>query len=286
MCFNKIDMSDGFINILIAEDNEVSRDMMTGILRAQGYNIFGAIDGESAIKVVNDRDVDMALVDVNMAPTGGFEFVKYVVSKGLNIPVVIVTGDDSADLLMEASSLGVAKVIQKPVIPERLTQTVQRILKRKGLNPSPLAVSAHDTKYTPEELMDQTIELAAENARAGRGGPFAALVATKDGQVLGTGANGRASRVDPTAHAEVMAIRKAAEKLGKSDLSDCILYCSSQPTRIGEALVASVGIENVYYGLSHQDTGSIKAHNKTAEAEYSQLCKNEALEMFKAAKGD
>lgn len=277
-------MSQGFINILIAEDNDVSRDMMTGILRAEGYNIFGAINGESAIKVVNDRDIDLALVDVNMAPTGGFEFVKYVVSKGLGIPVVIITGDDSADLLMEASSLGVAKVIQKPVIPDRLIFTVQRILKRKGLNPTPLAVQSHATKYTAEELMDQTIELAAENARAKRGGPFAALVATKDGQVLGTGANGRASRVDPTAHAEVMAIRKAAEKLGKSDLSDCVLYCSSQPTRIGEALVASVGIENVFYGLSHEDTGSIKAHNKTVEAQYKQLCKNEALEMFKAAK--
>lgn len=277
-------MTDGFINVLIAEDNDVSRDMMTGILRAEGYNIFGAINGESAIKVVNDRDIDIALVDVNMAPTGGFEFVRYVVSKGLGIPVVIITGDDSADLLMEASSLGVAKVIQKPVIPDRLVFTVQRILKRKGFNPSPLAVQSHATRYTPEELMDQTIELAAENARAKRGGPFAALVATKDGQVLGTGANGRSSRVDPTAHAEVMAIRKAAEKLGKSDLSDCILYCSSQPTRIGEALVASVGIENVYYGLSHEDTGSIKAHNKTVEAQYQQLCKNVALEMFKAAK--
>ena len=191
MWFNKINMPDGFINILIAEDNDVSRDMMTGILRAEGYNIFGAINGESAIKVVNDRDIDLALVDVNMAPTGGFEFVKYVVSKGLGIPVVIITGDDSADLLMEASSLGVAKVIQKPVIPDRLIFTVQRILKRKGLNPTPLAVQSHETKYTAEELMDQTIELAAENARAKRGGPFAALVATKDGQVLGTGANGR-----------------------------------------------------------------------------------------------
>ena len=280
-------MSEGnFINILVAEDNDVSRDMMMGILRAQGFDVYGAIDGETAIKVIEDRDIDMALVDVNMAPKGGFEFVKYVVAKGLKIPVVIVTASDSADLLMEASSLGVAKVIQKPVEPQRLIQTVSRILKRQGLNPAPLAVEGHATTYTPEELMDQTIELAAGNARDKRGGPYAAIVATKEGKVLGTGANGRASRVDPTAHAEVMAIRQAAEKLGKSDLEDCILYCSSQPTRIGEALIASVGIGEVYYGLSHEDTGQIKTHKQISEPVYKQLCQGHALDMFKAAKGD
>lgn len=270
-----------FINILIAEDNDVSRDMMTGILREQGYNVLGAIDGESAIKVAEDHPVDMALVDINMSPTGGFEFVKYVVSRGLKIPVVIITGDDSADLLIEASALGVAKVIQKPVQPDRLIQTVQRILKRQGFNPTPLAVEGHQTRYSPEQLMDQTIELAAENARHGRGGPYAALVATKDGQILGIGANGRAARVDPTAHAEVSAIRKAAEKLGSDNLSACVLYCSSQPTKVGEALIASVGIGQVYFGLSHEDTGQIKAHKQASQPVYSQLCQNQALEMFK-----
>lgn len=278
-------MSDqGFINILIAEDNDISRDMMTGILQAQGYNVYGSIDGETAIRVVEVRPIDMALVDVNMSPKGGFEFMKYVISNGLQIPVVIVTADNSADLLMEASSLGVSKVIQKPVEPERLITTVQRILKRKGLNPAPLAVQGHQTRYTPEELLDQTLELAVENVRAKRGGPYAALLATKDGQVLGTGVNGKASRYDPTAHAEVIAIRQAAEKLGQSDLSDCILYCSSQPTRIGEALVASVGIQDVYFGLSHEDTGQIKQRKQTSGASYNQICRDQALEMFKTVK--
>ncbi len=277
-------MSEGFINILVAEDNDVSRNMMTSILRAKGYKTHDAIDGDSAIKVVESNDVDMALVDVNMAPTGGFEFVKYTLTQGMDIPVVIITGDDSADLLMEASSLGVAKVMQKPVAPDRLLDTVVRVLKRKGLNPSPLAVQEHNTRYTPEQLMDQTLELASENVRSGKGGPFAALVATKDGQVLGTGRNGKASRYDPTAHAEVIAIRQAVEKIGKDDLSDCILYCSSQPTRIGQALVQSVGILDVYFGLSHEDTGQIKQHKDIKEASYQQLCRDQALAMYKAAK--
>ena len=274
---------EGFINILIAEDNDVSREMMAGVLRNQGYRIYGAIDGESAIKVVEDRPIDLAFVDVNMTPRGGFEFVKYLVVKGINLPVILVTANDSSDLLMEATALGVQRIIQKPVQPELLIQIAQRLLKQKGLNPKPIAVTATDSKFTPDDLMKRAIQLADKNAKSKRGGPFGAIVADKDGRILGEGMNGITSRVDPTAHAEVMAIRNAADKLGRADLSDCILYCSSQPTMMGKALIASVGIGKVYYGLSHDEVASIhdKPKASPASTDYVQLAHDDALEMFK-----
>lgn len=274
-----------FINILIAEDNDVSREMMSGILRAQNYKIYGAVDGESAIKVINDRPIDLALVDINMAPKGGFEFVRYLVAKGNKLPVVIVTGDDSADMLMEASSLGVAQVLQKPVDPKRLLQTVERILRKRGFNPTPLAVEERDVKFKPEDLMAETLKMAAENAATKKGGPYAAIIATKDGEIIGRGTSGLTARVDPIAHAEVMAIRKAAEKLGTSDLSDYVLYCSSEPTRVAQAVIASVGIGTVYFGLSYEDIGQIKTYAQTIEPQYVQLGKDAALQMYKVAKG-
>lgn len=118
------------INILVAEDNDVSREMLVGILRAKNYQVYSAIDGESAIKVIEDRSIHLALVDVNMAPKGGFSFVKYLVAQGIKLPVILVTADDSADMLVEASSLGVAQVLQKPVRPDRLLQAVERTLSR------------------------------------------------------------------------------------------------------------------------------------------------------------
>lgn len=276
-------MADEFINILIAEDNDVSREMMAGVLRTQGYRIYGAIDGESAIKVVEDRDIDLAFVDVNMAPRGGFEFIKYLVVKGSKLPVVLVTANESSDILMEATSLGVKRVIQKPVEPDMLIQTAQRILRQKGMNPSPLAVTAKETRFMPEELMKKAIEMADKNAKTKRGGPFGAVVADRDGKILGEGVNGITSRVDPTAHAEVMAIRQAADKLGRADLSDCLLYCSSEPTMMGRALISSVGITKVYYGLGHAEMASVKATKKPpVKAEYVQLGHDDALAMFKS----
>lgn len=280
-----------FVHILIAEDNDVSRDMMAGILRTQGFKIHGAVDGDSAIKVIQNNDIDMAFVDINMAPTGGFEFVKYLVVKGIDLPVVVVTGDDSSDILMEASALGVAKVIQKPIEPDRLVQTVRHIMKRKGMNPDPLMVQEHDTRYTPEELMNRAIELADKNAKNSKGGPFGAVVADGEGQILGEGVNGRSSRMDPTAHAEVMAIRQAAERLESGDLSECVLYCSSEPTMMGQALIVSVGIKKVYFGLSHEEVKAARSSDEDAvrdelkekkkTTEYIQLGHDEALAMFK-----
>ncbi|MGB4057586.1 MAG: response regulator [Alphaproteobacteria bacterium] len=279
-------MSDNsFINVLIAEDNDVSRELMAGILRTQGYNIFGAIDGESAIKVVEDRPIDLALVDINMAPKGGFEFVKYLVVKSIKIPVIIVSASDSSDILTQASALGVQRVIQKPIDPEKLIQSVQRLLRQKGVNPKPLAVTATDTHLSPEALMNRAVELADRNAKSKRGGPFGAVVADAKGKILGEGVNGITSRADPTAHAEVMAIRQAAEKLGRTDLSDCVLYCSSQPTAIGEALIASVGIGTVYYGLSHSEISSVRDAKKGGGAvrtAYVQLGHDAAMAMFQS----
>jgi guanine deaminase len=78
------------------------------------------------------------------------------------------------------------------------------------------------------EFIHRTIQLAMENVQSGRGGPFGALVA-KDGQIISTGTNQVTATLDPTAHAEVVAIRKACQALGHFELTGCEIYCSCEP---------------------------------------------------------
>lgn len=273
-----------FISILIAEDNDVSREMMSSILRTQGYMVYGAIDGESAIKMIAERPVDMALVDINMAPKGGFDFIRHLLAQGKKLPVVIVTGDDNSNVLLEANALGVVQVLHKPVDPKRLLQTVERILRRQGINPAPLAVGSHETRLPPEMIMAEVLDLAAQNVRTSKGGPYAAILASSEGEILTRGTSGQNANIDPTAHAEVMALRRAAEKLGSADLSPYILYCSSQPTRVGQAMIISTGIKTVFYGLSHEDLGSLRSNVTPVQPTYIQMSKDQALTMFKMAK--
>ncbi len=270
------------ITILIAEDNDISRDLMSRILKMQGYQTVEVSDGGQAIEAINNTSVDLAMVDLNMEPKGGFEFVQHLVLHNIKIPVVIITADDSSDILMRASELGVNRVLQKPVEPDKLIAITQHTLKRNGYILNAIATQTHDIKRTNSQLMQRAIDLAERNAKTRKGGPFGAVIANKDGEVLGEGVNGITSRVDPTAHAEIMAIRHAAEKLERSDLSDCVLYCSSEPTMMGQALIKSVGISKVYFGLSHSEINNIcTRETQIPETEYEQLGHDDALTMFK-----
>jgi len=79
-----------------------------------------------------------------------------------------------------------------------------------------------------DRFMEEAIALAVENVRSGRGGPFAALV-VREGAVLASGVNLVTTLNDPTAHAEVVAIRRACTRLRSFSLAGCILYTSCEP---------------------------------------------------------
>jgi guanine deaminase len=84
-----------------------------------------------------------------------------------------------------------------------------------------------ETQMT-EEFMRRAIALAMENVRSGAGGPFAAVI-VKDGRVVADGVNRVTATNDPTAHAEVVAIREACRKLGDFQLAGCDLYTTCEP---------------------------------------------------------
>ena len=103
--------------------------------------------------------------------------------------------------------------------------------------------------------MKRTIELAKENIKRG-GGPFGALIA-KEGKVIAEAANSVRSENDPTAHAEILAIRTAAEKLGTHDLNGCELYTSCEPCPMCLGAVYWAHIDKVYYAATHDDARDV-----------------------------
>lgn len=106
-----------------------------------------------------------------------------------------------------------------------------------------------------KELMRKAIELANENIKNG-GGPFGAVVVL-NGEVVGEGANQVTNFNDPTAHAEVLAIRSASQKLNRFDLSDCVLYTTCEPCPMCLGAIYWARIAHVYYGNTRKDAASI-----------------------------
>jgi guanine deaminase len=103
--------------------------------------------------------------------------------------------------------------------------------------------------------MARAIELAIGNVRSGRGGPFAALI-VKDGVILGEGTNRVTSSNDPTAHAEVVAIRAACEKLGAFQLEGCDLYTTCEPCPMCLGAIYWARAARVYFASTAADASA------------------------------
>jgi guanine deaminase len=104
-------------------------------------------------------------------------------------------------------------------------------------------------------FMREAIRIAVENVRSGRGGPFAAVVA-KDGQIIATGANSVTSSNDPTAHAEVTAIREACRALGSFQLTGCEIYTSCEPCPMCLGAIYWARPDRVYYAATADDAAA------------------------------
>lgn len=110
-------------------------------------------------------------------------------------------------------------------------------------------------KMTKEELMRKAIDLSVENVGNG-GGPFGAVI-TRDGKIVATGVNRVTVDHDPTAHAEVSAIRAACEKLGTFDLSGCEIYSSCEPCPMCLGAIYWAHIDKLYFGNDKHDAAAI-----------------------------
>ncbi len=109
---------------------------------------------------------------------------------------------------------------------------------------------------TPEQLMRRAIALSMEKMQAGSGGPFGAVIA-RHGEVVAEGWNNVTSSNDPTAHAEVVAIRRACEALGRFDLQDCEIYTSCEPCPMCLGAIYWARLNRVWFGNGRQDAAAI-----------------------------
>jgi guanine deaminase len=107
-----------------------------------------------------------------------------------------------------------------------------------------------------ERLVRRSIELASLGSRAGYGRPFGAVIA-RDGQVIAEAHNEVIHLNDPTAHAEILVIRRAAAALGSRDLSVCDVYVNGMPCPMCYSAMYWAGLRKLYYGCSAEQLAQI-----------------------------
>ncbi|MCD8167358.1 MAG: nucleoside deaminase [Bacteroides sp.] len=140
-----------------------------------------------------------------------------------------------------------------------------------------------------EEFMRKAIGLSIDNVHKG-GGPFGAVI-VKDGEIIATGVNRVTDSCDPTAHAEVTAIRSAAKKLNTFNLSGCEIYTSCEPCPMCLGAIYWARLDKMYYGNNKTDAKKIGFDDSfiydeiELKPEERKLCsenilRNEAIKAF------
>jgi guanine deaminase len=125
-----------------------------------------------------------------------------------------------------------------------------------------MATNAH------EQWMKEAIELSRRNVREGRGGPFAALI-VRDGAVVARGTNEVTSANDPTAHAEIVAIREASRVLESFSLNRCVLYTTCEPCPMCLGAIYWSRLEKVFFANTREDAAQIGFDDQRIYAEMS-----------------
>lgn len=140
------------------------------------------------------------------------------------------------------------------------------------------------------EFMREAIRLSFQMMRRGKGGPFGAIV-VRDGGIIGRGWNQVTSGNDPTAHAEIVAIRDACRRLKTFRLDECDLYTSCEPCPMCLSAVYWARIRSVFYGNTRKDAAAIAFDDDAIYREVAlpvrkrklmmkQLLRREALKAF------
>jgi tRNA(Arg) A34 adenosine deaminase TadA len=140
------------------------------------------------------------------------------------------------------------------------------------------------------QFMQRAIELARSGMQSGKGGPFGCVI-VKDGEIIGEGSNGVTSTNDPTAHAEVVAIRQACTNLNSFQLEGCDIYTSCEPCPMCLGAIYWARPAKVYYACTHEDAAAIEFDDKFIYEElalkpaerhipFEQILRDKALEVF------
>lgn len=141
------------------------------------------------------------------------------------------------------------------------------------------------------KFMAEAIKLSLKVMRANKGGPFGAVV-VKDGVIIARGFNRVTSTDDPTAHAEVVAIRKACQKLKTFQLTGCELYTSCEPCPMCLGAIYWARLDKVYYANTEEDAARVGFDDHFIYQELErplgkrrlpikQMMREEALQVFK-----
>lgn len=254
-------------HILVVEPNDITRKLIVGILNNKGYETYEAVGGTEAGIFLN-KDLMLVILDVEDDNMDNIGFIRKMQMEHSRLPLVALTENPDRKALQEKLGLSDVSVLQKPVMPDKLLSNIQAHLlggiqqkidaEIKPVVMPGLSLSDKDPEIQAKRKahMTRAIDLSQEMMDKNIGGPFGAVI-VKGGRIIAEGWNEVTSSNDPTAHAEMQAIRKAAAAIGDYKLEGCEIYTSCEPCPMCLSALYWARIDRIFYGNTREDAERI-----------------------------
>ena len=225
--------------------------------------------------------------------TKGREYLLHIDKEFINSDDHVLMVDDF--LAYGNAALGIIDICRQAgatlldmvfVIEKEFQAGRERILEANSeINIQSLAViQSPEISASDREFMQMAIDLSVKNVENG-GGPFGAVI-VKDGKVIATGVNRVTANCDPTAHAEVTAIRNACQQLGDFKLDGCNIYTSCEPCPMCLSAIYWAGIDKIYYGNTKHDAKIIDFDDSFIYDEIGKTSDKRAVPSIAMMRGD
>ncbi|MBN1984110.1 MAG: response regulator [Chitinivibrionales bacterium] len=176
-------------SILVVDDEKSICDILSSYLNRKGFTVYQAYNGESAINVIRDNDVDLVLSDIKMPGMSGVEFLQWVKEHNSFLPVIMTTGFPTLDTAVEALKLGAHDYLTKPFHLEEIFEKILRALQTRQLEEDHLLfsrlVSLHEvtkvlaSTHSLDELNERLLDYSVKMSKAQGGALFFVTATSK-----------------------------------------------------------------------------------------------------------
>ena len=253
-------LSDPKAKVLLVEPNMITRKLLCGILGKNNYQVYEATNGDEAVAHLS-RFPDVVILDVENESVDHLGLVRKLQKDHAKVPLIAML-DALDDRAVAQSNLGVSRLsfIDKPVKPDALIASLETCLledsEAKALSAVPVTQAAMEIDQQRKAFMRRAIDLSQVKMEENCGGPFGAVI-VKGGKVIGEGWNCVTSTNDPTAHAEMVAIRNAAAAVKDFNLVGCEIYTSCEPCPMCLSAIYWARIDKIFYANMREDAERI-----------------------------
>jgi guanine deaminase len=242
-------------HILVLEPNDITRKLISGILSKGGYAVYEASSGDEAV-VHLARKPHLVILDGESDSPDHFGFVRKMQKDHGKMPLVALLEQGDRAAVQQRLNMPRLSFIDKPVNPAALMVHIEAFFTPDVSAPAPGAEMGTEILEQKKQFMRRAIDLSQQKMDENAGGPFGAVI-VRGGKIIGEGWNSVTSTNDPTAHAEIVAIRNATQGLKDYKLEGCEIYTSCEPCPMCLAAIYWARIDKIFYANMREDAERI-----------------------------